>query len=230
MSSGSLAKRQIHLKIDPGSVRCSAQLEVSNLSIRAVRKGLNASQCLLEKLKQTNLSFDSDIEELERANLAFNSDIGQTKLHQPDSLAHGDILSERSHCYLQPSDRGQVDLHLNPLERVIIHQEIYLFPGVEVQLTDSRFKWKGIIVENAGDRALVNWGGSERWHALYELCLLVNAKPNIFQIALRRCASHVAKPVVSKPLPAQPMQLQPPQPDYIQTELFKWDCFEDSDF
>jgi hypothetical protein len=151
-----------------------AQLEVSNLFIRAVRQGLNTSQCRAEKLEQVNLSFDSDLR--------------QATLHQPVPLEDGAILSESGHCQLQISDRGQVRLQLHLLERVIIHQEIYLVPGVEVQLTDSRFRWRGIIMENVGDRALVDWGGSERWHALYELRLLVNTQPNIFQIALRRGA------------------------------------------
>jgi hypothetical protein len=179
MSSGSSEKMQIHLKIDPGSVQCSVQLEGSILSTRVVRHDLKVSQFPIPMLKQTNLSFLM----LKRTDLSIGSDTKQILLQIPQ-------------C-------GESRLLISYLERVIIHQENLLFPDDYVQLIDVRFKWKGVIVENRADRVLVNWGSSQRWHALQEIKLLVDAKINFFKIALRGKEYLLKKQVITEQLQAQ---------------------------
>lgn len=201
MLFGSLEKMQIHLKIETGSVQCLVQLEGLILSTRVVRQDLNAKQCLFEELEQTNLSFDSDVEEV--------------KLYQSPALEHGNILIERGYCSIDILQKGEAKLHLNSLERVNIDidQELLLFPGVPVQRKDTRFRWKGIVLEIMEDRKLaqVDWGISPRWHSFRELHLLDelgnpildNTKTNIFQAAIRGRKSILIKPVITKILQSE---------------------------
>lgn len=186
------------------------------MSIQIARQDLTVNQCLLEELEQTNLS----------------ADLGRVSLHQPAPLEHGDILSERGHCSLQIPHQGKIELHLNPLERVTIHQETSLFPGIRVQRTDSRFRWKGIIVEIMEERelALVNWGGSQRWHAMSELCPLdelgnplSDGEANIFQAAIRgRVSLGSSRETAKIPLATKPVAQtsHPSEPEHIQMNLF----------
>ncbi len=177
------------------------QLEGLILSTRVVRQDLNAKQCLFEELEQTNLSFDSDVEEV--------------KLYQSPALEHGNILIERGYCSIDILQKGEAKLHLNSLERVNIDidQELLLFPGVPVQRKDTRFRWKGIVLEIMEDRKLaqVDWGISPRWHSFRELHLLDelgnpildNTKTNIFQAAIRGRKSILIKPVITKILQSE---------------------------
>jgi hypothetical protein len=115
-------------------------------------------------------------------------------------LSSGSDIKE---ILLQIPQYGKSRLIINSLERVIIYQENLLFPNDCVQLTDSRFKWKGVIIESTGDRVLVNWGSSQRWHALQELKLLVNTKINFLKIALRGKESLLKKQVIIEQSKAQ---------------------------
>jgi hypothetical protein len=152
---------------------------------------------------------------LEQTILSFDSDIRQALIQQSDNLEYGDIVDERGDCSLHILHHDKVDLNFNILERVVISCEISLFPGIRVRRKDSRFRWGGmmggIILEITGERALVDWDNSYRWHALEELCpldelvnpILPTTKATIFQAALRERASFLTKPIVTKPLQAQ---------------------------
>ncbi len=99
---------------------------------------------------------------------------------------------------LQVPLKGEVNLLDISLKKVIIYQDYLPFLGDPVQLTDNRFQWKGMIIENKGDRVLVNWGGSQRWHAPHELCLLTGVEVNIFQVARCGRESIIKKQALTK--------------------------------
>ncbi|AFY93082.1 hypothetical protein Cha6605_1976 [Chamaesiphon minutus PCC 6605] len=175
-----------------------AQLEVSNLSIQAASEGLDAR--------------------------LYQSGIEQITLQRPAFLQRTDILEEYSRCECQISDAIGVELQFDRLANVAIHIEECLLPGVRVEKTDKRFKWKGTILTIAEERVLVNWEGSERWHTFDELRPLISAKPNIFEIARRKVGSRSVRAGV-----AQSIQDRPLQPDRIQMELFARIDYRESD-
>lgn len=173
MSSGSFEDMQIRLKIEPGSVQGSVRLEHSILSIQIAKQNLTVKQCLLDKLERTNLSFDVDVRE--------------PTLQQPIFLEYTNFVQEKGTFILQIADLVKTEPNLHYLEKATIHQEFSLFPGVEVQKKDKRFGWNGVIVEQAEENVLVDWGAgaSPRLHSIDEICLRQDARINIFKIALR---------------------------------------------
>ena len=196
-------------------------MEHSILATQIARQDLTV-QRLLEELEPTDLS----------------ADFGRVSLHQPAALERGDLLNERGRCSLQIPHQGKIELQLELLTEVKIHQETSLFPSIRVQRTDSRFRWKGVIVEVKEERelALVNWDGSQRWHAFSELCPLDelgNPLPdratNIFQAALRGRGSLGAirqtEQIALVKTPLTHMS-QSSAPEQIQMNLFEKSDFE----
>lgn len=179
MSSGSLEEKQIHLIIEPGSVRCSAQSVDWILPTRVVNQSLKVKQILIDRLDQTNLA----------------ADVGRVILDRPTPLEHGEIVSEQGCCSIGLPPQGKVRVHLSSLEKVTIHlkQDIILDPGVRVEQMGTGGR-TGTIREIVADRALVKWGGHTlTWHPLYELYpldgssrpIIPKGSANIFQTALR---------------------------------------------
>lgn len=124
------------------------------------------------------------IDELEQTNLSF--DIVKSTLQQPISLECLNLVQEKGEIILQVSALAKTETNVHYLEKATIHQEIPIFPGVEVHKKDKRFGWKGVILEQSEEGILVNWGAgtSPRLHSIDEICISQEAKINIFQIAI----------------------------------------------
>jgi hypothetical protein len=126
---------------------------------------------LIEKLTQTNLSFD----------------IGESTLQQAISLECLYLVQEEDEIILQESVLAKVKSNWHYLEKATIYQENLLFPGVKVYKKDKRFGWKGILLDQTEEGVIVDWGAgtSPRLHDINEISICQDTKISIFEVALR---------------------------------------------
>jgi hypothetical protein len=100
-------------------------------------------------------------------------------------------------------NRSKVSLHfsnskeINITQRVNISHGNFLVPGARVMRKNSPFRHKGMmggkIIKIVKNNALIDWGRSQIWYEIHELCplgevddsLFWKAEKNIFQAAAR---------------------------------------------
>ena len=177
MSSGSLGKKQIHLKTAPGSVQCSVRLDGLSSTTELSGKSLSISPLNRTTAISTQAQTSTQIETLNQTS------IDKVTFH---SIRLIEALPT-------------VSINASPLRVTIQLQQAMPFePGRLVERMGSH-GWRGEIKAVEGDRAYVHWGFSSRWIDLSELYPLdeqgkpyiPSKTPSIFEIA--RKARHTLK-------------------------------------